>query len=42
MVTVGYGDVVPISKLEKLYVIFVNFIGCGVFAFSLNKIGVII
>ena len=42
MITLGYGDVVPITIPEKIYVIFAAMIGCGVFAYSVNTIGVII
>ena len=39
MITVGYGDIYPINISEKLYVIAVNFVSCGVFAYCLQKIG---
>ena len=42
MSTVGYGDIFPINKYEKLFVIIVNFISCGVFAYCLNKISSIL
>jgi hypothetical protein len=35
MITVGYGDIVPISMEEKLYNIIVTLISCGVFACNL-------
>ena len=42
MITVGYGDITPLTVTEKLYVIFVTLIACGVFAYSINSIGFII
>lgn len=42
MITLGYGDIVPVTTLEKMYVISVTFISCGVFAYSVNTIGSII
>ncbi len=36
MITVGYGDIVPISVYDKVMVICITLIGCGVFAYSLN------
>ena len=42
MITVGYGDVVAITKYEKIYVICVTFLACGVFAYAVNQIGSII
>lgn len=41
MITVGYGDILPITSAEKLYVIFITLIGAGVFAYSINTIGAI-
>ncbi|EGR33240.1 hypothetical protein IMG5_058280, partial [Ichthyophthirius multifiliis] len=42
MITLGYGDVVPITNIEKIYVTFVTIISCGVFAYIVNTIGSII
>ena len=39
MITVGYGDITPITNAEKIYVIFFTLISCGVFAYSVNTIG---
>ena len=36
MVTVGYGYIHPNSTIEKLYVIFMAIISCGVFAYAVN------
>ena len=33
MITVGYGDIVPISFPEKVYTIFITLISCAVFAY---------
>ncbi|EAS03752.2 zinc knuckle protein (macronuclear) [Tetrahymena thermophila SB210] len=39
MITIGYGDVVPINTNEKVFVIFVAFIACGTYAYTFNYIG---
>ncbi len=39
MITVGYGDIVPKSSYEKIYVIVITVISCGVFAYTVNTIG---
>ena len=36
MITVGYGDIVPVTLLEMLFVTFAMFGSCGVFAYSFN------
>ncbi len=36
MVTLGYGDIVPISNIEKIYVTFVALVGCFFFAYSMS------
>jgi len=41
MITVGYGDIVPVSRLEKMYCILMTIISCGVFAYAVNAIGTI-
>lgn len=41
MITVGYGDNVPQTSYEKIYVIFMTLFCCGMFAYSINFIGVI-
>jgi len=42
MITVGYGDITPVNPLEKVVVVFLTLISCGVFAYSINQIGSII
>ncbi|KAL4480496.1 hypothetical protein ABPG72_022251 [Tetrahymena utriculariae] len=42
MTTIGYGDIYPCSKNEKLYVIFMTLVSVAVFGYSLNAIGEII
>ena len=39
MITVGYGDIVPMNQLEIAYNICMMFISSGMFAYSLNKLG---
>lgn len=42
MVTVGYGDITPTSTIELLLATISILIACGMFAFSLNKMGSIL
>ena len=42
MLTVGYGDIHPVSFAETWFGIFAILFSCGVFAFTLNTIGVIV
>lgn len=42
MITVGYGDITPVSNLEKILCIFTMMISCGVFGYTLNFVGTII
>ena len=42
MVTVGYGDITPKNNKELICANITMFLACGVFAFSLNYIGVIV
>ncbi|EAR85630.2 cation channel family protein (macronuclear) [Tetrahymena thermophila SB210] len=39
MVTVGYGDIVPKNLEERLFVIFVMLMACGIFAYTMNTMG---
>lgn len=39
MVTVGYGDIVPISKIEKITTLGLAIINCAMFAYTVNTIG---
>ena len=41
MITVGYGDITPINDIEYFFSILTMIIGCCVFAYSVNEIGVI-
>jgi hypothetical protein len=42
MLTVGYGDIVPVYPNERAYVIFIMLCGCGLFGFSMNSIGMLL
>lgn len=42
MVTVGYGDITPITRYEKILTIGFTIINCAVFAYAVNVIGQII
>ena len=35
----GYGDIVPINTIERGFIVLVTMVACGVFGFSINKIG---
>jgi len=39
MLTVGYGDIVPVNIIERIVNILGMLLGCGVFAYSMNSIG---
>ncbi|KAL4480491.1 hypothetical protein ABPG72_022246 [Tetrahymena utriculariae] len=39
MVTVGYGDITPVSLQEKIFVIFMVVYSCGVFGYIVSSIG---
>ncbi|EAR84241.2 cyclic nucleotide-binding domain protein (macronuclear) [Tetrahymena thermophila SB210] len=39
MVTVGFGDIVPKSSHEKIYVTFFSVVSCGIFGYAVNTIG---
>lgn len=36
MLTVGYGDIVPVSTFERIVCIIITLISCGVFGYALN------
>jgi hypothetical protein len=38
MVTVGYGDIVPHTNIERIYTIMMTLISCAVFGYSVNTI----
>jgi len=39
MITVGYGDICPVTQLEMVISILTMLFACGVYAYSLNAIG---
>lgn len=38
MATVGYGDILPITIIEKIFVILSTLLACGIFGYSLSTI----
>jgi hypothetical protein len=42
MTTVGYGDITPNNNYERLTANITMFLACGVFAFSINSIGIVL
>ncbi len=40
-ITVGYGDVLPVTNAEKILCILTMIVSCGVFGFVMNSVGVI-
>lgn len=39
MITIGFGDIVPVNKTEKVYVILMSFLASGIFAYAVNTVG---
>lgn len=39
MCTIGYGDITPISAIEKIYVIIMTSVSCGIYAYAVNVVG---
>lgn len=39
MLTVGYGDILPVNDNEKIYAIGTMLIGCCLFGYIMNSIG---
>jgi hypothetical protein len=39
MCTVGYGDISPVTNFERIFVMVVVVVGCGVYAYAINTIG---
>ncbi len=42
MITVGYGDIVPVTDLERVYVMFTMLLSSGIFAYSMNSINALL
>lgn len=42
MNTVGFGDIVPQTNIERVYSIFFIYVACGIFAYTINSIGLIL
>ena len=42
MATIGYGDIVPITKNEIIFAIIALLVCCGMFAYTIGSIGVIV
>ena len=42
MNTVGYGDITPQNIYEKVFAIIFTYMACGVFAYTLNSVGLIV
>lgn len=39
ILTVGYGDITPVTDYERVFVIFVALIICGAFGYSISAVG---
>lgn len=42
IMTVGYGDIIPKNLYEALFASFTIIFGCGLYAFNINSIGIIL
>lgn len=38
-VTVGYGDIIPVTTVERIFVIIVTLLICGIFGYCISNIG---
>jgi hypothetical protein len=34
MITIGYGDISPVNSTERIFVMVISLIACGVFAYA--------
>jgi hypothetical protein len=41
MITLGYGDIAPITIAEKIFLIFIALMACGVYAYTVGALGAI-
>ena len=42
MITVGFGDITPDNSSEKIFAMFTMLLACGVFAYTMNTMGVVL
>jgi len=42
MSTIGYGDRTPKTSAEKIFVVFMSIVACGVFGYSISAISSIL
>jgi Ion channel len=42
MMTVGYGDITPQNSMEVLFATITVVFGCGVYAYNLNAVGILL
>lgn len=42
MITIGYGDIRPVTDREKLFLIFMSFFASGIVGYTINSIGTIL
>jgi len=42
MITVGYGDIIPVTDFERIYVMFTMLLSSGIFAYSMNSINALL
>lgn len=41
MLTIGYGDIIAVNDIERIFTIIMACVTCGVFGYTINAIGTI-
>ena len=41
MITVGYGDIHPVNRIERIFAIITTLVACGIFGYMISEVGTI-